>query len=129
MRWRFLPRILVWTSLVHRDTPARKAHYEHGIGKKHLMLTAVISSIIFFGVDGTMLYNSFVDLSAEFYKFPTAAEHGAHLTVDVIVVDADDGKPYAALLCHWCPLRPHGHGHRRPGHALDEAPPIGSAHA
>jgi cytochrome c oxidase subunit II len=63
--------ILVWTSLVHRDTPARRAHYEHGIGKKHLMLTAVISSIIFFGVDGTLLYNSFADLSAAFWKFPT----------------------------------------------------------
>ena len=67
--------ILVWTSLVHRDTPARKAHYEHGIGKKHLMLTAVISSIIFFGVDGTLLYNSFTDLSAAFYKFPTKSEN------------------------------------------------------
>jgi cytochrome c oxidase subunit 2 len=66
--------ILVWTSLMHSDKPGRHAHYEHGIGRKHLMLTAVISSIIFFGVDGTLLYNSFVDLKGAFWKWPTKAE-------------------------------------------------------
>jgi cytochrome c oxidase subunit II len=67
--------ILLWTAIVHRDTPKRQAHYEHGVGKKHLMLTAVISSIIFFGVDGTLLYNSFVDLSAAFWKFPSKQDN------------------------------------------------------
>jgi cytochrome c oxidase subunit 2 len=66
--------ILVWTSLMHRDTPERKAHYEHGVGRKHLVFTAIISSIIFFGVDGTLLYNSFVDLKEAFWAFPAHAE-------------------------------------------------------
>ena len=69
--------ILFWASFVHRDRPGRQAHYEHGIGRKHLMFTAIVSSIIFFGVDGTMLYHSFVDLQEAFYKFPTAQEQAA----------------------------------------------------
>jgi cytochrome c oxidase subunit 2 len=73
--------ILVWTSLVHRDTPARHAHYEHGIGRKHLLLTAVISSIIFFGVDGTLLYNSFTDLNAGFWKWPTKQQSPVEIEV------------------------------------------------
>jgi len=73
--------ILVWTSLVHRDRPGREAHYEHGTGRSSIILTAVISSIIFFGVDGTLLYNSFVDLSNAFYKFPTKQDNP--VTVEV----------------------------------------------
>jgi cytochrome c oxidase subunit II len=73
--------ILVWTSLVHRDKPERHAHYEHGIGRKHLLLTAVISSIIFFGVDGTLLYNSFKDLNAGFWKWPTKQQSPVEVEV------------------------------------------------
>jgi cytochrome c oxidase subunit 2 len=73
--------ILVWTSLMHRDRPDRQAHYEHGVGRKHLLLTAVISSIIFFGVDGTLLYNSFVDLSTAFWNFPTKADTPVQIEV------------------------------------------------
>jgi cytochrome c oxidase subunit II len=73
--------ILVWTSFVHRDRPERHAHYEHGVGRRHLMLTAVISSIIFFGVDGTLLYNSFVDLNAAFWKWPQKADNPVQVEV------------------------------------------------
>src|SRR5262245_38308072 len=41
--------ILLWAVLVHRQGKS-KAHYEHGVGTKHLILTAIISSVIFFGV-------------------------------------------------------------------------------
>src|SRR5437868_13903403 len=51
--------ILLWTVIMHRE--GSKAHYEHGVGSKHLVLTAVISSIIFFGVDGTLLVNAYAD--------------------------------------------------------------------
>jgi len=73
--------LLLWTSLMHKDKAGRTAHYEHGTGRSSLILTGVISSIIFFGVDGTLLYNSFKDLSQAFYKYPTKAE--APVTIEV----------------------------------------------
>lgn len=72
--------ILLWATLNHNES--HKAHYEHGIGKHHLILTAVISSAIFFGIDGTLLYNAFVDLHSDFYNFPAEAEKP--LTIEVM---------------------------------------------
>jgi len=65
--------IIGFALLKHRDkhTP----HYDHGIGKKHLMFTALISSIIFFGVDGTLLISAFNSIHEAFWKFPTAQEN------------------------------------------------------
>ncbi len=73
--------ILLWACLMHSESRNQKAHYEHGIGTNHLVLTAVISSIIFFGVDGTLLVNSFKDLRSGFWHFPTAAEHPIEIEV------------------------------------------------
>src|SRR5438105_1186929 len=47
--------IIAYALIKHRT--GHSAHYEHGIGRKHLAFTALVSSIIFFGVDGTLLYN------------------------------------------------------------------------
>ncbi|MFI5289445.1 MAG: cytochrome c oxidase subunit II [Polyangia bacterium] len=73
--------ILIWATVMQRDTGGRKAQYEHGIGRKHLLLTALVSSIIFFGVDGTLLYSSFVDLTETFWKWPTAKDHPVEVEV------------------------------------------------
>jgi cytochrome c oxidase subunit 2 len=73
--------ILFWAATAHRDKADRHAHYEHGIGKRHLMFTALISSIIFFGVDGTLLYNSFVDLTDAFYHYPVAADNPTEIEI------------------------------------------------
>lgn len=73
--------IILWASVIHRDRPGRKAQYEHGIGRKHLMFTAIVSSIIFFGIDGTLLAGSFVDLTEAFWKFPTKAENPVEIEV------------------------------------------------
>lgn len=73
--------ILLWAVFNHREGK-NKPHYEHGIGRHHLVLTAVISSLIFFGIDGTLLYNSFADLHSDFYNFPTEGEKP--LTVEVM---------------------------------------------
>jgi cytochrome c oxidase subunit 2 len=72
--------ILLWACFNHRE--GYKAHYEHGIGRHHLVMTALISSAIFFGIDGTLLYNAFVDLHSDFYHFPTEADKP--LTVEVM---------------------------------------------
>ena len=72
--------IIAYALVKHRE--GNHAHYEHGTGRSHLMFTALISSIIFFGVDGTLLVNAFADIHAGFYKYPTAAEHP--LTVEVM---------------------------------------------
>jgi cytochrome c oxidase subunit 2 len=73
--------ILLWTSLVHSDKEGNHAHYEHGVGRKHLVFTAIISSIIFFGVDGTLLYNSFVDLNQGFWRWPTKQDAPVEIEV------------------------------------------------
>lgn len=60
--------ILGWTVLRHRAP--RRAHYEHGIGRRHLVFTAVITAVIFFGVDGTLLVDSYVNLARVVWNFP-----------------------------------------------------------
>jgi len=72
--------IILWALAKHRA--GSHAHYEHGIGRSHLLFTAVVSSIIFFGVDGTLLVNAFEDIHAAYWNYPTAAENP--LTVEVM---------------------------------------------
>ena len=72
--------IIVWASLRHRE--GHKAHYEHGVGRSHLILTAVVSSVIFFGVDGTLLVNAYADIHEGFWNFPT--EKQSPLLVEVM---------------------------------------------
>ncbi|MSP60165.1 MAG: cytochrome C oxidase subunit II [Myxococcales bacterium] len=74
--------IMLGAALLHRDKPGRKAHYETGIGRSHLVLTAVISSVIFFGVDGVLLVSSFNSLTEGFWKWP--ANDGKTVTVEVM---------------------------------------------
>jgi cytochrome c oxidase subunit 2 len=66
--------VIVWACLMHRDGRHR-ARYEHGVGRRHLVFTALISAIVFFGVDGTLLYDSYVDLDEAMWKFPRADQH------------------------------------------------------
>lgn len=72
--------ILLWAVFNHRED--YHAHYETGVGRRHLIFTAVVSSVIFFGIDGTLLYNSFIDIHTDFWTYPTEAEHP--LTVEVM---------------------------------------------
>ena len=64
--------IILIATTMHRDKPGREAHYDHGIGRSHLLLTAAISSVIFFGVDGVLLASSFTSLHEGFWKFPAS---------------------------------------------------------
>jgi cytochrome c oxidase subunit 2 len=66
--------IIVWACLVHRQGKHR-ADYERGVGRRHLVFTAVITAVVFFGVDGTLLYDSYVDLDEALWKFPRAEQH------------------------------------------------------
>jgi cytochrome c oxidase subunit 2 len=63
--------IIVWACIVYRDGRHR-ADYERGVGRRHLIFTAAITAIVFFGVDGTLLYDSYVDLDEALWKFPRA---------------------------------------------------------
>jgi cytochrome c oxidase subunit 2 len=73
--------VIVWACLVHR-AGRHRADYEHGIGRRHLAFTAVIAAIVFFGVDGTLLYDSYVDLQSALWKFPRPDDHP--LVVEVL---------------------------------------------
>src|SRR5207249_940741 len=72
--------ILVWACLMHRDG-RQKPRYEHGVGRRHLAFTALITALIFFGVDGTLLVDSYLDLDRALWRFPAADAHP--LTVEV----------------------------------------------
>jgi cytochrome c oxidase subunit 2 len=73
--------IIVWAMVMHREREGHKAVYTHGMGKRHLLLTAGLASAIFFGVDGTALVHAYEDITEAFFKFPTAQENP--LTVEV----------------------------------------------
>jgi cytochrome c oxidase subunit 2 len=66
--------ILLWSIVMHRHGRHR-ASYERGIGRRHLVFTGVITAVIFFGVDGTLLVDSYLDLDQVLWKFPRADEH------------------------------------------------------
>jgi cytochrome c oxidase subunit 2 len=66
--------VIVWACIAHR-AGRHRADYEQGVGRKHLIFTAVITAIVFFGVDGTLLYDSWVDLDQTLWKFPRPDEH------------------------------------------------------
>jgi cytochrome c oxidase subunit 2 len=66
--------ILAWAILMHRDGRQR-ARYEHGIDRRHLWFTAIITTVVFFGVDGTLLVDSYLDLDQALWRFPRADEH------------------------------------------------------
>ncbi len=72
--------ILLWAVVFHRDGRHR-ARYEQGIGNRHLVFTGLITAVIFFGVDGTLLVDSYLDLDQALWRFPRAEEHP--LTVEV----------------------------------------------
>jgi cytochrome c oxidase subunit 2 len=72
--------ILVWACVMHREGRNR-AHYEHGIGRRHLLFTGVITAIIFFGVDGTLLVDSYLDLDQSLWKFPPPSAHPLEVEV------------------------------------------------
>src|SRR5689334_10060030 len=62
--------ILVWAVVMHRQGRHR-ASYEHGVGRRHLFRIGLITAVIFFGVDGTLLVDSYLDLDGALWRFPT----------------------------------------------------------
>ncbi|MCA1663491.1 MAG: cytochrome c oxidase subunit II [Myxococcales bacterium] len=73
--------ILLYAILFHRDG-RRRASYERGNDRRHLVFTAVITAVIFFGVDGTLLVDSYLDLDQVLWNFPRPDEHP--LTVEIV---------------------------------------------
>ena len=72
--------ILLWSIVMHRQ--GRHApRYERGIGRRHLLFTVVITAIIFLGVDGTLLVDSYLDLDQVLWKFPPAEAHPLEIEV------------------------------------------------
>jgi cytochrome c oxidase subunit II len=72
--------VLLWAIVMHRDG-RHAASYERGIGRRHLAFTAIITAVIFFGVDGTLLVDSYLDLDQVLWKFPRADEHPLEIEV------------------------------------------------
>jgi cytochrome c oxidase subunit 2 len=72
--------IILWSSFFHREGK-HKAEYTHGMGRGNLLLTAVVSAVIFFGVDGTALYHSYIDLGEAFWNFPTKQDNPVEIEI------------------------------------------------
>ena len=72
--------ILVWSIVMHRQG-RRPASYERGIGRRHLVFTVLITGVIFFGVDGTLLVDSYLDLDQVLWKFPRAEDHPIEIEI------------------------------------------------
>jgi cytochrome c oxidase subunit 2 len=66
--------ILLWSIVMHR-AGRRRADYEHGVDRRHLWFTILITGVIFLGVDGTLLVDSVLDLDQSLWHFPRADEH------------------------------------------------------
>jgi cytochrome c oxidase subunit 2 len=64
--------IILWACIAYRQG-IHRAHYEQGVGRRALLLTATITAIIFFGVDGVLLFDSYLDLDLAFWNFPSGA--------------------------------------------------------
>src|ERR1700744_1085703 len=65
--------ILLWACVLHRAGKAQP-RYELGSSRKQIALTVLITAGVFFGVDGTLLVDSYADLDQALWKFPTAAQ-------------------------------------------------------
>ena len=72
--------ILLWAVVMHRKGRHR-AQYERGIGRRHLVFTILITAVIFFGVDGTLLVDSYLDLDQVLWKFPRAEDHPLEIEI------------------------------------------------
>ena len=75
--------ILVWSIVMHRDGRRRRdrARYELGVDRRHLWFTAIITAVVFFGVDGTLLVDSYLDLDRALWRFPRADEHPLEIEI------------------------------------------------
>jgi len=73
--------VLLWSVVFWRARPGRKARYDHGMARKNLVLTALVTGTVFIGIDGTALYHSYLDLYRGFWKFPTAQDQPLQIEV------------------------------------------------
>ncbi|MDB4969863.1 MAG: cytochrome c oxidase subunit [Myxococcales bacterium] len=72
--------ILLWAVVMHRQG-RHAAVYERGVGQRHLLFTGFITAVIFFGIDGTLLVDAWLDLDQALWRFPRADEHPVEIEI------------------------------------------------
>ena len=68
--------MVVWMAIAmvwHRQGK-HQAEYDHGVGRHNAMHAVIISSVIFFGVDGWLFYWSVKDIDEVFWQFPDSED-------------------------------------------------------
>jgi cytochrome c oxidase subunit 2 len=65
-----LTAVLVISMVAHRSNSKHHVHYHIGEAPRDLMIATTISAVIFFGVDGTLLVNSYQDIKQAFWNYP-----------------------------------------------------------
>jgi cytochrome c oxidase subunit 2 len=63
--------IMFYALVKYRESTGSRADYDHGVGKKPLMVMGIVSSAIFVIVDGTLLWFSFKDVNGTWWNWPT----------------------------------------------------------
>jgi len=66
--------IMFYALVKFRESKGTRVDYDHGVGKKPLMLMGIVSSAIFVIVDGTLLWFSFRDVNGTWWNWPTAPD-------------------------------------------------------
>jgi cytochrome c oxidase subunit II len=63
--------IMLYALIKFRESSGSRVDYDHGVGKKPLMVMGIVSSAIFVIVDGTLLWFSFRDVNGTWWNWPT----------------------------------------------------------
>jgi cytochrome c oxidase subunit 2 len=72
---------MIWAAIAHDEK--HTAEYDHGTSSHSVTVALVLSSVIFFVVDGNLFYNSVVDLKEAFWNFSGAESQPDALRIEV----------------------------------------------
>ena len=72
---------MLWACLKHNEKHV--AEYDHGNAKKQVQHAAIISSIIFFVVDGNLWINSTIDVNQAFWNFEKAEADPKKVRIEI----------------------------------------------
>lgn len=72
---------MVWACIFHNEE--HEALYDHGDTKKSIGTALLISSVIFFVVDGNLFVNSVIDMRDAFWNFERAESDPDHVKLEI----------------------------------------------
>jgi cytochrome c oxidase subunit 2 len=74
---------IVYSCVFHNEKRHKKADYDHGNARKQSMKAMILACLIFFVVDGNLMYHSTIDVNTVFWNFDRAEAAPNHLKVQI----------------------------------------------